>query len=245
MAIVDISNRISNLDSDETDTLSDSIRRHLADEILAGRFPVNHRLDEQELAAKFEVSRTPVREAIRQLASAGLVDIRPRRGAVVVSVDPDKIGQAFEAAADLEALSAGWAAMRATLVEMTELIDLHEMCAGAITGATPDEFAAANREFHDKIADLARNESLKSATRLVRVQTAPFQRAQFQSAQERERSQKDHGEILAAICNQDRQAAERAMKNHILRASLAALRHENNKKNKTDETIIPESKRRK
>lgn len=222
-------NRESDVEIDEADTLSDSIRRQLADEILAGRFPVNYKLDEQELADKFKVSRTPVREAIRQLASAGLVDIRPRRGAVVVSVDPGKIGQAFEAAAELEALAAGWAAVRATLVEMGELTDLYDICEDAIEDATSDEFAAANRNFHDKIADLAKNDSLKAATRLVRVQTAPFQRAQFQSMEERNRSQKDHADILAAICTQNREASERSMKNHILRASLTALRHENNK----------------
>lgn len=232
MKLLNMHNQDPDLDVGEADTLSDSIRRQLADEILAGRFPVNHKLDEQELADKFEVSRTPVREAIRQLASAGLVDIRPRRGAVVVSLDPDKIGQAFEAAAELEALAAGWAAIRATLVEMGELMDLYDNCEEALEDATSDEFAAANRIFHNKIADLAKNESLKAATRLVRVQTAPFQRAQFQLVEERRRSQEDHAEILAAICTQDREAAERGMKNHILRASLTVLRHENRKNNK-------------
>ena len=78
--------------------LADSIRRTLADEIFSGAIKVNHRLDEQELADRFKVSRTPVREALRQLATAGLVEIKPRRGAVVVPSDPELIGQVFEAA---------------------------------------------------------------------------------------------------------------------------------------------------
>lgn len=209
---------------DPRSTLGDSLRRRLADMILAGKFTVNHRLDEQEIADKFGVSRTPVREALRQLASAGLVEIRPRRGAVVVPVDQEKIGQAFEAAAELESLLAGRAAIRGTLAEKGELVELYDAYAASVDDDNAEAFAAMNRQFHDKIAELAKNESLMAATRLVRVQTAPFQRAQFQSPEERQRSMEEHAKILTAICRQDSDGAKTAMKNHILRASLAALR---------------------
>ncbi len=217
---------------DESSTLGDSIRRRLADLILAGQFAINQRLDEQEIADRFGVSRTPVREALRQLASAGLVEIRPRRGAIVVPVDRARIGQSFEAAAELESLLAGWAAIRGTLVEKGELVELHNACEGLVENDDPIAFADANRQFHNKIAELAKNESLTAATRLVRVQTAPFQRAQFQSAEERRRSNEEHAEILTAICRQDSDGAKTAMKNHVLRASLAALR-DNSSNHKT------------
>ena len=209
---------------DPKSTLGDSLRRRLADMILAGDLPINHRLDEQEIADRFNVSRTPVREAIRQLASAGLVEIRPRRGAVVVPVDEEKVGQAFEAAAELESLLAGWASIRGSLIEKGELKKLHD---DYVTNANPEDaeaFATMNRQFHDKIAKLAKNEALLMATRLVRVQTAPFQRAQYKSAEECRLSIEDHGKILKAICRQDSEGAKSAMKNHILRASLVALR---------------------
>ena len=214
---------------DPGSTLGDAIRRRLADAIFAGTFAVNQRLDEQELADRFGVSRTPVREALRQLAAAGLVEIRPRRGAVVVQADPVRIGQAFEAAAELEALAAGWAAMRANLGEKGELTDACDACERALLTEDAETFAAANRGFHDKIAELAKNESLIAASRLLRVQTAPFQRAQFQSAEVRQRSQAAHREILATICAQDSDGARAAMKNLILRNSLAALRGTANK----------------
>ena len=204
-------------------TLADSIRRALADEIFSGEIEINHRLDEQELADRFKVSRTPVREALRQLATAGLVEIKPRRGAVVVPSDPELIGQAFEAAAELEALAAGKAAMRASLSEMVDLQELFEVCDAAVNAEGPERYSSANREFHDRIGELSGNVSLVAATRIVRIQTAPFQRARFSQLDERRQSQTEHAEILSAICRQDSDAAARAMKEHILRASLYAI----------------------
>lgn len=234
-SVIDILDAAPWDENDSASTLGDAIRRRLADEILSGAFEINQKLDEQSLADKFGVSRTPVREAIRQLSSAGLVEIRPRRGAVVVPVDPIKIGQAFEAAAELEALAAKWAASRANLLEKGKLTDAFEACNQALETNSPEAFATANRLFHDTIGAIAKNESLTAATRVVRVQTAPFQRAEFQSADERERAQSEHAEILSAICRQDGDEAHRAMKDHVLRASLSALRRHKGASKKDDE----------
>lgn len=217
---------------DPSSTLGDVIRRRLADAILSGAFEINQKLDEQSLAKKFGVSRTPIREAIRQLSSAGLVEIRPRRGAVVVPVDPIMIGQAFEAAAELEALAAKWAATRANLLEKGKLTEAFDACNEALALGDPEAFATANRLFHETIGTIAKNDSLTAVTRVVRIQTAPFQRAEFQSADERERSQSEHSEILSAICRQHGDEAHRAMKDHILRASLSALRRNVNARTK-------------
>ncbi|MEM7461507.1 MAG: GntR family transcriptional regulator [Pseudomonadota bacterium] len=223
MKLINIHNQESNEDIEDKGTLADSIRRTLADEIFSGEIKINHRLDEQELADRFKVSRTPVREALRQLATAGLVEIKPRRGATVVPLDPEIIGQAFEAAAELEALSAGKAAMRASLSEMVDLQALLEACEAAVSSESAEHYSSANREFHDKIGELSGNASLMAATRIVRIQTAPYQRAQFSQMDERRQSQSEHEQILNAICRQDSEAAAQAMKEHILRASLYAL----------------------
>lgn len=217
---------IDEASSESKATLADSIRRTLADEILAGKIQVNQRLDEQALADRFRVSRTPVREALRQLATTGLVASRPRRGTVVVPSDPYLIGEAFEAAAELEALTARRAAARATLVDMIAVQELYDACERAVQPEDRDVYASANREFHNKIGELARNASLTAATRIVRIQTAPYQRARFTDEKERRQSQSEHLSILEAICRQDEDAAYKAMKDHILRASLLALRQQ-------------------
>ena len=208
---------------DAGDTLASAIRRRLADRILNGEFPPKSKLDEKELATQFGVSRTPIREALRQLDTAGLVEIRPRRGAIIVPVDKERVSYAFEAAAELESIAASWAAARATLIERKELEKFYLEGADAFQQNDPEWFASVNRHFHDRISELARNPSLAEAVSAVRVQTAPYQKAQFTNYENMEASQKEHKQIIAAICFQDSETARRLMKEHIIRASLWVL----------------------
>jgi DNA-binding GntR family transcriptional regulator len=205
---------------DANDTLGSVIRRRLADRILNGELSPESKLDEAELAAHFGVSRTPIREALRQLDVAGLVKIRPHRGAVIVPVDKERIGFAFEAAAEMEALAASWAASRATLLEKNELKKLHLNGAEACRQRNAELFANANRHFHDKISELGGNPSLTEAVAALRLKTAPFQKSQFAHFERMEASQAEHERILAAICFEDPESARRTMREHILRASL-------------------------
>ncbi len=208
---------------DPGDTLANAIRRRLADQILNREFDSETRLDEQEMARRFGVSRTPVREALKQLESAGLVEIRPRRGAVVVQVDSEKLGYSFEATAELEAIAAGWAAMRAKLDERKALLQLVEEGEKAMRSEDSDWFSSVNRRFHALLSDMARNPSLADAISLVRVQTAPFQRAQFRHPEQIRKTQAEHERIANAVFRQDGESARRFMKEHILRASLTVL----------------------
>ena len=78
------------------------ICKKIADDIVLGRFKPGERLDETMLAELFKVSRTPVREALKQLATHGLVVCRPNRGAVVAEMTPDQLDHMFEAIGELE-----------------------------------------------------------------------------------------------------------------------------------------------
>ena len=91
-------------------TRAEELRLLLADEIVRGIRPPGAALDETEIAQRFGVSRTPVREALRQLVASGLVDARAHRGAVVAPPSLDRLNGMFEAMAELEALCAGLAA---------------------------------------------------------------------------------------------------------------------------------------
>ena len=205
------------------DTLANAIRRCLADQILEGKFAPKSKLEEKELAAHFGVSRTPIREALLQLDAAGLVKIRPRRGAIIVPIDKERIGYAFETAAEFEALAACWAASRSTLNEREELLRIQLNGQEVCKEKNSEKFAVVNRHFHDMISQMARNPILAEAVSNVRVKTAPFRKAQFTRHEKIEASQKEHEQIVTAICFQDPEAAKRHMKQHILRASLCAL----------------------
>jgi DNA-binding GntR family transcriptional regulator len=208
---------------DGSDTLANAIRRRLADRILNGEYNPDQRFDEQDLALEFGVSRTPIREALRQLDAAGLVEVRPRRGAVIVPIDRERIGHAFEAAAELEGVASAWAAARATVGERRDLVRLHEEGSEAVAAKDPEWYANVNRRLHDRISELARNPSLTDAVAAVRVKTAPFQKSQFAEVERMEASQGEHDRIVTAICFQDADAAKQFMKEHVLRASFWIL----------------------
>ena len=208
---------------DGSDTLANAIRRRLADRILNGEYQSNQRFDEQDLALEFGVSRTPIREALKQLDAAGLVEIRPRRGAVIVPIDRERIGYAFEAAAELEGLASAWAAARSNVGERQDLLRLHEEGGDAVAAKDPEWYANVNRRLHDRISELARNPSLTDAVAAVRVQTAPFQKSQFAQVERMKASQGEHDTIVTAICFQDSDAARQHMKEHVLRASFWIL----------------------
>ena len=93
---------------------------------MRGTFQPGAALDEMELARRFGVSRTPVREAIRQLAASGLIDARAHRAAVVARPSEERLLGMFEAMAELEALCAGFAAERMTGAERHALDLVHE-----------------------------------------------------------------------------------------------------------------------
>src|SRR6266513_6458679 len=95
-------------------TRAEELRLQLADEIVRGALPPGAGLDETDIARRFNVSRTPVREALRQLVASGLVDARAHRGAVVARPSLERLTGMFEAMAELEAMCAGLAAERMT-----------------------------------------------------------------------------------------------------------------------------------
>jgi DNA-binding GntR family transcriptional regulator len=107
-------------------TTVDKLAEDLAETILSGEFAPGYRLDEQALAQRYSVSRTPVREALRQLATTGLIEIRPRRSAIVAKVSPAQLEELFVAMGELEAGCARLAAMSMTLSERRALQTLHD-----------------------------------------------------------------------------------------------------------------------
>src|SRR4029077_15078557 len=129
-------------------TLADELRLALADDIVRGLLVPGARLDETELARRFGVSRTPVREAIRQLAASGLVEVRAHRGAVVARPSEERLLGMFEAMAELEALSAGLAAERMTAHERSLLEGAHEELRALIRSGDPQRYHEVNESFH-------------------------------------------------------------------------------------------------
>ncbi|GJE38372.1 GntR family transcriptional regulator [Methylobacterium persicinum] len=209
----------------ERGLLSERIRNALTDAIAAGDFAAGTTLDEQVLADRYGASRTPVREALRQLAASGLVEIRPRRGVVVAQLTPQRIGDMFETSAEVEALCARLATYRMTPLERGALIDLHDQSAQAVAAGDVDAYDHLNRAFHEALYAGTHNGFLAEQALALRERLAAFRRTQLRQGDRIHRSRDEHGEILAALSEGDGEAAARRMRAHMLRAAAALGRY--------------------
>jgi DNA-binding GntR family transcriptional regulator len=196
-------------------TLAEELRRQLADEIVRGTLHPGAALDETELARRFRVSRTPVREAIRQLAASGLIESRPHRGSLVARPNHDHLMGMFEAMAELEALCAGLAAARITPAERAALAAAHEQLRALIQSGDPQRYHEVNEAFHSTIYAGAHNPYLAEITLATRVRVQPFRRAQFRNLGRLAKSHFEHDLVVTAIMRGDRERADRAMRDHI------------------------------
>lgn len=195
--------------------LGERVRAALEEELFDGRLVPGQRLNEREIAARFGVSRTPVREAILQLAAMGLVETPPRQEAVVKTVDPAQLSQMFEVLAGLEALASRLAARRLIGSEMAALERLHREAGAAATAGDIDTFVALNSELHAQIARGAHNAYLQRQAGALRGRLAPYRKWLLAKMHRMEASHRDHEVLIAAIRAGDEEAAARAMWAHV------------------------------
>jgi DNA-binding GntR family transcriptional regulator len=195
--------------------LADRLRWQLEEEIATGRLPGGMRLDESGLARRFGVSRTPVREALGSLASAGLVETRPRQGAVVAGLSLGDLIQMFEVMAELEALCTRLAARRMTEAERRHLEGTLHACFDAADPSRPNDYYEANLAFHEAIYAGSHNPYLAEQTRQLRNRLQPYRRTQLTGPGRIETSCREHAEIVEAIRHADAISAEGAMRRHV------------------------------
>ena len=210
-------------------------------QVLSGEMPVGTRLRQEALAAQFGVSRTPVREALRQLAATGLVELLPHRGAIVRGPSARELREAYEVRAELEGLAAELAAARISDRDLVRLREAQALFRKSVTTLVArrarrpapwkDEsvWVRANDLFHQAILDAAANGRLSNTIGdlhrgLPRNLTwAPLSR----SSRLLEENVEQHERILAAIEERDPVEARRRMIEHVRSAGeLVALHFE-------------------
>lgn len=196
-------------------TRAEELRLQLADEIVRGALAPGAPLDETEIAKRFSVSRTPVREALRQLATTGLVEARAHRGAVVARPSAERLTGMFEAMAELEGTCAGLSAQRMTPVERQRLEAVHDELRGLSHIGNPDRFHEVNERFHNAIYAGAHNAYIAEITLATRVRVQPFRRAQFRNLGRLAKSHAEHDRVVVAILRGDKAGATHAMRAHI------------------------------
>jgi DNA-binding GntR family transcriptional regulator len=200
-------------------TLSEAMRVRLADEITSGHLKPGEEIDEQAVAERFGVSRTPVREALRDLAALGLVEIEPRRGVRVATLTADRLGEMFEVMAETEAMCARLATYRMTAVERLALQALHHKSLEAVERGDVDRYDEYNRDFHSAFYRGTHNTFLTDHVTALRLRLAPFRRAQFRSKQRLAQSHEEHDTLVRQVLRGDGDEVARLMRAHMLTAS--------------------------
>lgn len=205
-----------------TGTVVDEMVRAIADHIVTGALVPGVKLDEVSLAERFDVSRTPIREALARLGAMGLVDRRPNRGAIVAVVTQERLSSMFESMAELEGICARLSAARMTSDERASLERDHQASARLVHTGAEDEYEAYNTEFHTRLYVGAHNEHILEMVTLTRSRLAPFRRAQFRLKGRLAKSWEEHDAIVTAIMRADGNSAGAAARAHVSIVSRAS-----------------------
>ncbi|MEH3155465.1 MAG: GntR family transcriptional regulator [Gordonia paraffinivorans] len=195
--------------------------------ILDGSYGPGARLGEAELAQLTEASRTPVREALRQLEVEGLVEVLPHRGARVSAFTADDLDEIYDLRMTLEALAAGRAASRITPERIDRMAQLCDEMEDAAAAGQLDAVATANVAFHGIVREASASTRLTSM--LAAVTQLPLMMRTFHryAPDDLQRSAGHHRELVAALRAGDEVWADAVMRSHVRAAKsvlLASLR---------------------
>lgn len=195
--------------------ISDRLRELIEEQIATGEMAPGTPLDEAALMARFEASRTPVREALIQLEAGGLIEMRPRRGAAVTTVTPIRLVEMFQVMAELEAMSARLAARRMDRTEQQALLAAHEACRAACEADDPDEYFYANERFHQMIYAGSHNGFLQEQALALQRRLRPYRRLQLRVRGRVATSYLEHEGVVAAIVEGSPEAACQRIRDHV------------------------------
>ena len=184
-------------------------------EITLGNFSPGERLSQAEIAERFHVSRTPVREAMAQLVARGVLEDRGRHGTYVTTIGDEDLSQMLEAMNEIESLCAGLAARRMSLLQRSDLEAAQVRCQAAAESQDGPGFLEANRAFHLIIYKGTQNRYLEEAALSFRQRTEHFRGARFRDPAELLKTVAEHDRILALIENGDGPRAMEEMRSHI------------------------------
>ncbi|MEM9443678.1 MAG: GntR family transcriptional regulator, partial [Pseudomonadota bacterium] len=183
--------------------------------ILDSTFDDGERLDEVQLADRFDVSRTPIREAFQRLAQSGLVEQIPRRGVFVRHPGPVELLEMFEVMAELEAVCVRLAAIRITDAALASLRATNQRCQDAVQQNDSDRYYLENEIFHQTLYRQSGNSFLEQECLRLHRRLKPFRRLQLKLRGRLRQSMAEHEAIVDALDQGDGRQAESAIRQHV------------------------------
>ncbi len=207
--------------------LVDEVADELRERIYSGSYALGAKLRQEELAEDLQVSRTPLREALRVLESEGLLHSEPGRGVRVVPADVNKFLSAYQLREVIDGLAARLAASSPDAAGQAALTEMIERQRAALDPWTPPEYTRENVAFHTAVMALAANEYVAAQAPIVRMTSQVFTPVAILEAAHAARAVDQHTEIAAAIVARDPEEAERLARAHI-RSTIDRLTRKQN-----------------
>jgi DNA-binding GntR family transcriptional regulator len=196
----------------------------LHDMVLDGELRPGDKINEQALCTRFGVSRTPLREALKVLASGGLVILAPNRGASVASISPQEIDQLFPIMGALESLAGELACGKITDAAVTRIQKLHDEMVRHYKKREAGPYLKLNRQIHEAIFEAAANDELTQLYHTMMVRTHAVRFTAKKSPERWDEAVEDHEQMMKALYARDGKRLALILKDHL--RHKAAMVHE-------------------
>jgi DNA-binding GntR family transcriptional regulator len=201
----------------ERKTLHDQLAAHLRDMIMEGVFKPGEKIQEQDLCDRFDVSRTPIREALRVLAAEGYLTLTPNRGARIAKPSVEEIEELYPLIGALEGLAGELACARITDEGIRRIEGLHNRMMAHYRKGRLAETKKLNRQIHEAIFEAAGNAALTANYRNLMIRTNSIRYLVPESAERLRESQDDHEKMIGALCARDGIRLGQILREHLKR----------------------------
>ena len=185
---------------------------YLREGILSGDISPGSPISEMAVAQELQISRTPLREAMRELEREGLMVSYPDRGSFVTTITPSEVDEIYELRALIECWCLGKGFDR---LNRRELSNIKEDFRTAYEKDDWELFHKADRRLHDMIVDSAASPRIRNFMNMLNAQTERIRRISAKGASRNEKSLKEHSAIIDAVIDNDREAADKALREHL------------------------------
>ncbi|MGH9107270.1 MAG: GntR family transcriptional regulator [Acidimicrobiales bacterium] len=222
-------------------SLQERVYEEIRTAIVSGGYRPGERLNESSLAESFEISRNPIREALRRLQQDGLVEVRPRTGVFVASLTPSEAEDIYRIRAALEGAAAALAAERATSEDLLLMDKALQSMSSAVQRHKHAEVTRESEEFHSAIHAAAHSDRLSFMMKQIYAQVTWFRNLTLESPTRPPQAQREHLALLAAIKRRDSDLAGQLARRHVLSAYRALKAHQKKPPGTDDHAGQPES----
>jgi DNA-binding GntR family transcriptional regulator len=196
-------------------SLHEQVAQRLRQMLVEGRIAPGAKLNERELAELLNVSRTPLREAIKMLAAEGLVELLPNRGAIALSLGEADVLNTFEVMAGLEGMAGELAAQRITPEELAEIQAMQFEMMAAYTRRDLSAYYTINARIHEAISAAAKNPVLATVYHQVNARLQALRFRSNQDGEKWQRAMKEHEKMIEALSARDGAAMRDVLQQHL------------------------------